>query len=894
MALKPEGCSLSEFEPLFNNYPAEKLLLEKCRSGEFAIISAQRPDKPTKDNTIRASFLRFLALGGDENAPVHERGVFLRGAWIKGELNLEGLNVHQSLSFTDCYFENTPILKDSHIRGFLSFIGSEIDGLRADRMRCSSSVFLRKVISKNTVRFISAYIDGDLDCRNAAFQSEENDYALACDNAIIKGSVFLNKVNASSSICFIGAEIDSSFECDSGTFQCNNNGYALLCDNAIIKGNVFLRDNFKATGEIRLLSAQIGGLECIGNAEFHSDLIAQGAVIRGRVTSLDSHFKKSVDFSGVQVDGNIYIRDSIFDGKNSLSIEAAQIGGNLICQNTQFKSTEGFAIHGERAVIKGSIRLCGGFTTASPVLLSNTQIGSFLDCTGAVFNRNQDNRALMCEGAEIRGSVILSNISAKGSVSLSATQIGSELVCQNSKFYGDGTNALRCDNAVIEGTVFLDSGFEAFDTVRLINAQIGELACSQAKFVSNRNSTFALLCDGLEVKHNVFFNDGFKAIGTVRLVGAKIGGNLECRGDFNGNGESALECDSLVVDGILFKGNFSFVGEVSLKRVKIGVGLECSGGTGTFSNGTSEYALNAEGMEIANMFHFSNIKLTNGKVSLAYAKVGTLIDDSDSWSKGQLILDGFVYERFGGEETPTDAKTRIAWLNKQIPAHLNDKKEFKPQPWQQLQKVLREMGHLEDARQVAIAFEKQLLKAKRIRHCILHRLFGLFIGYGYRPFRLFIIMMIVWLLCGGIYWCAALYGDEGHGVFSPSNPLVFQNSDYAVCVPNSYESTHIEIPYRPIQGAGNWYLCEKLREEYTGFSPIVYSLDLILPLVDLQQERDWSPMIPTPNKNPFCEFGAHTLKHITRLVMWFEILFGWVASLLLVAVVSGLTKRREE
>jgi hypothetical protein len=40
--------------------------------------------------------------------------------------------------------------------------------------------------------------------------------------------------------------------------------------------------------------------------------------------------------------------------------------------------------------------------------------------------------------------------------------------------------------------------------------------------------------------------------------------------------------------------------------------------------------------------------------------------------------------------------------------------------------------------------------------------------------------------------------------------------------------------------------------------------------------------------------GNWSFKHLVRLVLWFEILFGWVASLLLVAVVSGLTKRSEE
>lgn len=203
-------------------------------------------------------------------------------------------------------------------------------------------------------------------------------------------------------------------------------------------------------------------------------------------------------------------------------------------------------------------------------------------------------------------------------------------------------------------------------------------------------------------------------------------------------------------------------------------------------------------------------------------------------------------------------------------------------------------------------------------------------------------MLSVWLVCGGAYWYAAAYGNNGNGVFSPTNPLVFQNPDYAVCVPYSceakveklksnYEALYEVLPpntplifqkteypccfldndvtkaekikpacsklppiQKPVQGAGNWYLCEKLRAEYTGFSPFAYSLDLILPVVDLQQENDWSAMIPTPDKTSAVWTWSPNWEYAIRFLMWFEILFGWVASLLLVAVVSGLTKRREE
>ena len=65
--LKPAGRTLAEFQPL---KPAEQKLLEACRQGTGARISDKRPETATDNNTVRAAFLRFLALGGDEQAPL--------------------------------------------------------------------------------------------------------------------------------------------------------------------------------------------------------------------------------------------------------------------------------------------------------------------------------------------------------------------------------------------------------------------------------------------------------------------------------------------------------------------------------------------------------------------------------------------------------------------------------------------------------------------------------------------------------------------------------------------------------------------------------------------------------------------------------------------------------
>ncbi|EGW21097.1 hypothetical protein [Methylobacter tundripaludum] len=637
--LKPDGRTLAYFGQL---KPAEKKLLDACRSGEIAHISERerRPEGPSEQNIVRASFLRFLALGGDEYAPVHEKGVQLYEAWVDGKLDIEGAISPNSLRLTYCHLNTTPNLRDSVVHGCLLFQVCHIEGLEADRMVCSGTIFLNNVISTSEVSFAGAQIGGDLVCDGGKFDGKE--------------------------------------------------GNALICDRARIKGCVFLRNEFSSTGEVAMIGAQIGG--------------------------------------------------------------------DLVCENGQF-------------VVK-------------------------------------DGNALSCDGAVIKGCVVLKN--------------------------------------------------------------------------------------------------GFTATGTVRLQGAKIGGDLECS-------DSTLD-------------------------------------------GNNGFALLAENMTVAGVFFFLNLRV-KGTVFLVSAKVGSLVDDLKSWPEGKLDLDGFVYGRLSGT-APTDTETRLKWLKKQPTLHLGqigDGKDFKPQPWWQLQKVLRDMGHLEYARQVAIAFEDQLRTAKLIGQTPedwckpiariyrffsrgFHWLFGWLIGYGYRPLGLFFKMVVVWLFCGAVYWGAAVYGNNGNGVFAPSNPLVFQNTKYAACVPDSCAAKEekIKLVYAtlqklikpnnllmfqntecvacmsdsevakaelaksacavlpPIQGAGNWYLCSKLPEEYTGFSPFAYSLDLILPLVDLQQEHDWAPMISTPTKTSAFWTWSSNYEYCIRFLIWFEILFGWMSSLLLVAVVSGLTKRREE
>jgi len=43
--------------------PAELRLIQACRKGDDTIISSERPEKGSADNTIRAGLIRALLLG---------------------------------------------------------------------------------------------------------------------------------------------------------------------------------------------------------------------------------------------------------------------------------------------------------------------------------------------------------------------------------------------------------------------------------------------------------------------------------------------------------------------------------------------------------------------------------------------------------------------------------------------------------------------------------------------------------------------------------------------------------------------------------------------------------------------------------------------------------------
>ncbi|RON80403.1 hypothetical protein BK635_16525 [Pseudomonas chlororaphis] len=461
---------------------------------------------------------------------------------------------------------------------------------------------------------------------------------------------------------------------------------------------------------------------------------------------------------------------------------------------------------------------------------------------------------LLASRVSISGSLSLNQLYSHGPIYLVAAQIGGSIYVRGSYLYGLGDTALKLDGAYVGTVVRIEDSSQVIGGFSLISASIdNQLSCKNCTFRAIKGSAFN--ADNIIVKGGVYL--GFHSIGMTRISGARIAGQLSFRGaHFQGNGGNTLS---------------------------------------------------AQGMRVDSSLVLTEFPVPLSKAAFSGSHVKSLIDDASTWGD-RLLLNGFTYN-FINSRTPLTAETRIAWLNRQDAAYSGQDglkgsdSKFRPQPWRHLQKVFEEMGHSEEARQVGIAFEKRLRKVGLVGQGtarwwpglrwlgkVPHVLYGALTGYGYRPMRLLAWILGIWLLFTSIYWYAAV----NHKVFAPSNPLVFQNETYASCTAEYGEAWKQQHPKQDLPSdIGNWYTCKALRGEYTGFSPGAYSLDILLSLVDLQQEKDWGPITPTPFPSYWDELKNLEWGHGIRLLIWLETLIGWGISLLLVAIVSGLTRRKE-
>lgn len=379
-------------------------------------------------------------------------------------------------------------------------------------------------------------------------------------------------------------------------------------------------------------------------------------------------------------------------------------------------------------------------------------------------------------------------------------------------FPGCALPGLHAEGCRIAGDLLLNAGCTTSAEVELSRAVVrGTLDASRASLCAEGPAiAVPLRAIGLRVDGDVAIGDGLVAGGALQFTGARVGGHFRAGlarlggPAENGGGRGvALDLERAWIGGDLrLDAGLSVAGRVKLRQVRVDGDLDASGAAfdlvGDAAWGEAA-ALGLDRARIAGTLRLTRLQRSLRGVSLLDARVGTLDDDALTWG-GQLSLDGFAYGRFA-DDAPMDAEFRIGWLMHQQRAHLDT--EFRPGPWRRLARVLRRSGHDDAARDVAIAAEALRGRSARFGQGVpaplrplarvAHRAWGLLAGYGHRPGRLVAWIAGLWLCCGLLYW-----GAQEQGAIGPTPPA-----------------------------AGG------------SFAPWIYSLDQLVPGVDLHQRPHW-------------------------------------------------------
>jgi hypothetical protein len=576
--------------------------------------------------------------------------------------------------------------------------------------------------------------------------------------------------------------------------------------------------------------------------------------------------EKGVELWEAFVDGDVDLENA--KAARPLLLLKCNVRGGLIGVNSQLGL---LVLSGSRiqdilcdgAHVAGRVFLRNGFTANGEVRFPGAEIGGLLDCDGGTF-KNQEGLALNCEGATIASNVLLRDgFRAAGEVGFVGARIGGSLDCRKGKFRSRGV-ALNLERASIAGAVMLRDGFAAEGETRFSSARIGgRFTCNDGSFVNASGD--ALMCDRLEVADSVFLNDGFIAQGAVRFVGATVGGDFLCSG-------GKFETEKAVVRSTGSK-SFAAAYALSLANARI---------EGTLWLGPAAPPYNQ---------HVTIL----GSLNLAGTQARSFVDHPDSWPSPHIIteehggipcyldIDGFTYSQFASG-APTNARTRRRWLLRQPPDHLD--KDFRMQPFAQLARTLRETGHVRDAGDIDYFKKTYLLRrAWRLRNrrnpfsmlswVVQWALLEQGLGYGRRPHRMIIAAFAVFSVCSMIFAEASR-----QGLFAPSSPHIFMDAKLrSSCSPPggrpAWTSSFCELNKAP---------------EHTAFNAYIYSLDLMLPVINLGQKGEWRP-VSAPLQ--FQTFGMKFKlpRGFIRGLVWFETLFAWVWSLSLSAVATGVVRR---
>jgi hypothetical protein len=392
-----------------------------------------------------------------------------------------------------------------------------------------------------------------------------------------------------------------------------------------------LADHFSSETDLAIRNVTAAGLICLQSAWVRGDVKLSGSQLspRGGQAICGDHLR---------VGGTLFLDGEDFHARGEVDLRSARIEGQLDCRHASFSNPPGHSINADHIVVGGDVLLEDGFCADGEVCLQWARVGR-LRATGGNFT-STSTYALHADALRAASGVYLDRgFHATATVRLVGANIIGELCCTQGSFRDPTGRALDAERIVAED-VYLDGGFTARGEVRFNDSQVSrQFNATQGKFQNDRSGAYALDCDGLLCGGDVFLNGGFRAEGTVSLTGAEIKSELNCSaGSFITPGGYALFADGMTTQGTVYLDQgFRAMGEVRFARATIGRQLVCTGGLFDNQHGL---ALDLTGLITPGDVLANEGFRATGEVRLRNADITRDLDFSSAQLHGKEGLDG--------------------------------------------------------------------------------------------------------------------------------------------------------------------------------------------------------------------------------------------------------------
>ena len=604
--------------------------------------------------------------------------------------------------------------------------------------------------------------------------------------------------------------------------------------------------------------------------------------------TIDGQGDRSIQADRVRVGGAVRLLHR-FKSVGEIRLIGARLGGSLDLTGAEIESSDGPAIDLEDATIEGSVFLTedpggrrpvirGGFDMGSArisgrFLIRNATIEAHADVrVGRIYARSTAaGTALSAARASVGDEVMLAGrCEVTGRIDMTTADVSSLSIGADCVLRAPGRTALELTNAEIRASLRLDRGASVEGTIRLAGSVIhGNLALQGE--VSHPEHGSLVGGSAMRVDGDIYL-DGLRTNGgRVNFRGATLGSLTASGAQLDNPGGYALRLSQTVVKGsVLLVDGFTSAGLVALNRSTIEGRLQFTGGSFTCPaagpGNEHGHAIEAISTTVRGGMDLG-WKTVSPSVDFTDATTTFLADDPATWPE-RFTIAGLTYERF---EKPQGAQAMRIWDQAARCAWLSRQAEFESGPYEQAAMVFRQHGYVTEAERILIARRKH---ARQVGGSStkwpLRAIDAVYatIGYGYRPSRVLWALAVLLVLVAASLILpagqATLRASDSSGDVYSTSGLMRAAARPAAPVPGTIRSS----PRADSCGDG----------QVRCFSPVLYAIDTVVPLISLDQRSVW---YPDPNA-PGGQFMLWWLNLATLL--------GWLLSSIFVLSLARLSR----